>query len=317
MNNINCQTGYELPVIMQLDDMDADHFISYYLENKDRIEDKLMKDGAIKFKGVQIYSLEDFQRVVDSISSKFMNYIDGNSPRTKLSGNVYSSTEYDKAYKITMHNELSYSAKWPNKLFLSCLQPAETGGQTLLADSREILQRINKNIISEINKRGVRYIRNLHAGEGIGPSWQDTFETKDKGQVEAYCKSYSIDFEWSKKDSLKLKQSSKGIIEHRKSGERIWFNQIDQFHPYHLGEEILETLRIMYDSPESFPMYVTFGDGTEIAESVVQEILETIDEVTVAPVWERNELLVIDNELVSHGRNSYTGNRKVVVAMSE
>jgi hypothetical protein len=216
-----------------------------------------------------------------------------------------------------MHNELSYSAKWPGKLYFSCLQPATTGGQTLLADSREILRKMDKDIVAEIRARGITYIRNLHGGDGMGPSWQDTFETDKKEQVGAYCRTHRMDFEWSENGNLRLRQSARGIIPHRTTGEEVWFNQIDQFHPCHLGGEILETIQLLYGSPENFPMYVEFGDGKEIGEALVSEILRTIDTVTMAPAWETNEFLVVDNELVSHGRNKYTGSRKVLVAMSE
>lgn len=306
-----------LPVIIQLDEMEPEEFVFFYINNKGDIDRYLLESGAVKFCGVHIDSLGSFQRIVDSISSKFLSYIDGNSPRIKLSGNVYTSTEYDRTQRITMHNELSYSAKWPNKLFFCCLQPAETGGETLLADSREILMKMDKDIISEIWGKGITYIRNLHGGRGMGPSWQDTFETGDKNQLDGYCRSYDIDFEWGPNDTLRLKQSSKGIIEHRTSKERSWFNQIDQFHPCHLGEEIFEAMKMMYDSPEDFPMYVRFGDGTDISESFIRKVMKTIDENTIAPVWKKNELLVVDNELVSHGRNAYTGDRSVLVAMSE
>jgi hypothetical protein len=307
----------ELPLILPLGDLEPAAFISYYKENETELQDRLLAEGAIKFTGVHIDSLESFQLIVDAISSKFLSYVDGNSPRTKLSGNVYTSTEYDQTQRITMHNELSYSARWPNKLFFSCLQPAATGGETLLADSRVILENMNKDIVAEIRAKGILYIRNLHGGMGMGPSWQDTFEMDDQQQVTAWCKSYGIDHEWGQRGSLKLKQFSKGIIEHRHTGQALWFNQVDQFHPCHLGEEMFEALQLMYDGPENFPMYVTFGDGTPISEAMVQEILTSIDEVTLAPLWQQNELLIVDNERVAHGRNPYTGSRRVLVAMSE
>lgn len=307
-----------LPLIKEVKELTQDEFISYYLKNKDEFDTDLKEYGAIKFRGVLIDSQETFQYIINSISTKFLSYIDGNSPRTKLTGNVYTSTEYDKRQKITMHNELSYSAKWPNKLFFSCLQVAETGGETLLADSRSILRTMNPDIVSEIKTKGIIYVRNLNGGQfGMGPSWQDTFETDDRKQVEKYCASYNINFKWMENDNLRLEQFSKGIIEHRTTKENIWFNQIDQFHPCHLGEEIFESMKILYETPENFPMFVKFGDGTAISEDIVKEILSTIDKVTIAPKWQKNELLIVDNELIAHGRNFYSGDRRVIVAMSE
>lgn len=306
-----------LPLLIDLKDADLVSFISYYLDNKIEIEKQLSRAGAVKFQNVSISSLQDFQDIVNAISNKFLSYVDGNSPRTKLTNNVYTSTEYDNTQKITMHNELSYSARWPNKLFFSCLTPSETGGETLLADSREIVKLMNPEIVDEIQKKGITYIRNLHGGSGMGPSWQDTFETTDEAQVESYCQAYDINYQWHEDGNLRLLQPSKGIINHRITDELVWFNQIDQFHPVHLGEEIYEVMQSTYDSIEDFPMSVRFGDGTKIEEDLVHEILNTIEQVTIAPVWNRNELLIVDNELVSHGRNSFSGERKVLVSMSE
>ena len=176
---------------------------------------------------------------------------------------------------------------------------------------------MNDSIVSEVKERGIMYIRNLHGGVGMGPSWQDTFETEDEKEVENYCGLYSIDYEWGENGMLKVRQPSKGIIKHRESGEEIWFNQIDQFHPLHISEELYEALEAMYGTTEEFPMYVTFGDGKPIEDDMVREIIDTIDTTIISPVWEKNELLIVDNELVSHGRNSFTGSRKVVVSMSE
>ena len=316
MDQINAKQT-ELPLLMHLDTLSPDEFINYYKEHQPDIETDLLNAGAIKFKGINIQSLQDFQHIVDAIASKFLNYIDGNSPRTKLSGNVYTSTEYDKTQRITMHNELSYSAKWPGKLFFSCLTPAETGGETLLADSREILEVMDKDIVEEVETKGIIYIRNLHGGMGVGPSWQDTFETSDKQQLEKYCRAYNITYEWKDGENLKLIQPAKGIIQHRINGDKLWFNQIDQFHPCHLASDVYDMMKSLFDSPEDFPMYVKFGDGSHISEQLIKQVMDAIDKVTLAPKWENNELLIVDNELVTHGRAAFTGERKVLVAMTE
>jgi len=103
---------------------------------------------------------------------------------------------------------------------------------------------------------------------------------------------------------------------HRKTKEMVWFNQIEDFHPYHLGDEIYEVIRSMYDSPLDYPMYVQYGDGTDIEIALIKGIKETIASVTVAPKWNENEFMIIDNEIACHGRNSFTGDRLVLVSMS-
>lgn len=314
---VQSQQDVQLPFSIETGGKNLGEFVAYYRENEREIEALLLEYGALKFKGVPLNSATDFTQVVDAIADQFMNYVDGNSPRTKLNAKVYTSTEYDPSQQITMHNELSYSAQWPGKLFFCCLQAAETGGETLLADSRKILKEMDPNIVDIVKVKGITYIRNLHGGEGFGPSWQDTFETQDPQVLENYCQSLGIDFSWTSKTSLRLIQKSPGIICHRGSGEEVWFNQIDQFHPLHLGEEMRLALEVMYGDPMHFPMYVSFGDGTAIDEVMVKDILDTIKDLTVAPTWAKQELLLVDNERTAHGRNAFTGSRKILVAMAK
>lgn len=307
----------ELPLVIDPGATDPDDFIEFLNSNRQELEDKLCATGAIKFRGVRMGSIENFQKILNSTTKKFLNYIDGNSPRKKLSGNIYTSTEYDKSQKITMHNELSYSHQWPKRLYFCCVTPAGTGGETLLADSREILRRMDKEIVKEVEGRGLQYIRNLHGGRGFGPSWQATFETDDKEQFERYCDSYSIQRKWKKDGSVTVLERSRGIIGHWKTGEKAWFNQIDQFHPWQLGKEVYEAFKLSFEFPMEYPTYVTYGDGGIIDDEVVAEITRTIESVTIAPKWDTDELLIVDNELVAHGRNPFTGERKVLVGMSE
>lgn len=294
-----------------------DDFIAYYVSQSTFIDNLLDSYGAIKFRNVPIASQEEFQSLVNSLSEEFLAYIDGNSPRTKLSDNVYTSTEYDSSKKITMHNELSYSQYWPGKLFFTCLKVAETEGETLLADSREILRRMDKVIVDQVEEKGILYIRNLHAGLGMGPSWQDTFETSDHKVVEGHCRKLGIHYEWGSEQKLHLEHKRDGIIKTRRTSEKSWFNQIDQFHPVHLGAEYYGMIKELFQNPMEYPMYAMFGDKTPMPESMVLEITSVIDSVTVAPAWDTQELLLVDNEMVSHGRNPFTGERKVLVSMSK
>lgn len=305
------------PATIDLGEVDPDEFILFFQENKQEIDKMLCDTGAVKFTGIHIGGIENFKKILDSTSEKFISYIDGNSPRKKLSANIYTSTEYDKTQRITMHNELSFARYWPGKLYFFCVTPAETGGETLIADSREILKRMDKEIVKEIESRGVRYIRNLHGGAGFGRSWQDTFETDDKAQFERYCDHLGIERVWKEDGGVTILERSRGVIEHRKTGQKVWFNQIDQFHPYQLGAEVYEAFKFSFESPMEYPIYVTYGDGGVIEDEVIAEVLKTIDEVTFAPKWQENELMIMDNELAAHGRNPFTGDRTVLVGMSE
>lgn len=306
------------PLIRQLEEKTSiQTFIDWYQDNKLVLEDELLQTGALLFRGVDIDNVASFETVMDAIASKFMAYVDGNSPRTKLSSKVYTSTEYDPAQPITMHNELSYSYKWPAKIFFCCTIPAESGGETPIADCRKILTVMNPDLVEEIERKKIVYIRNLHGGAGLGPSWQDTFETTSKAEVENFCTTANIKYQWKADGGLKLLQPSDGIIRHQITGEKVWFNQIDQFHPSHLNQELYETLMLMYDQQEEeLPMYVSFGDGSKITTAIVHEIAAAMKKTAVATPWRKGDLLMLDNVLTCHGRTPFKGNRKVLVSMS-
>lgn len=295
-----------------------DEFVDWYRKHEDANQQKLLIDGAILIRGLPIGDVEDFEKVIRGISAvEFANYVDGNSPRTKLSPGIYTSTEYDPDSSITLHNELSYTNNWPSKIYFCCIQPSETGGETPIADCRRVLKAMPKEIKEEVEAKGIKYIRNLNSGMGFGPSWQDTFETENADLVEKYCIEGDIQYKWKDNGGLRLEQLRKGIEVHPKTNEKVWFNQIDQFHPCHLNPEVYNTLMELYDGNESeLPMYVTFGDGTEISTEMVDCIRKVIDQESVIFPWQKGDLLVVDNVLVSHGRKPFTGKRKVLVAMS-
>jgi alpha-ketoglutarate-dependent taurine dioxygenase len=309
-------TGYELPLKINFQEgTSVADFVSWMKANEAEVEKKLLQHGAILFRNTGINDVPDFDQVIKDIAGTPLSYVDGFSPRTKLTSSTYTSTEYDADFDITMHNELSYSAKWPSKLFFSCMIPCETGGETTIADCRQILKGFRPQLLQELETKGVRYVRNLHAGGGAGPSWQQTYETESKDDVEKFCTENNVEFIWKKDGGIKLTQLRPAIIEHPVTREKVWFNQVDQFHPSHLDPDIYEALMAMYETEEDMPMYGSFGDATEIGNEKIAEIRETVDRFIVKNRWEKGDLLLVDNILVCHGRSAYTGNRKIVVSM--
>lgn len=282
----------------------------------EQIKKLLLKNGAILFRSFEIDSAEKLDACVNAFPGKSLDYIAGNSPRTKLQDKVYTSTEYPASEFISLHNELSYGNKWPAYLFFCCAVPALKGGSTVLADSRSFLSHLSKDVQQAFRTKGVMYIRNLHGGFGAGTSWQDAFETDEKSVVEDYCRRDDIMFEWNDDDDLRLLQKREGIIRHPESGEEVWFNQADQFHPSTNKPEVYEALMEVYEEdPMSMPQYATFGDGDEIPLSMLEEIREVGKQNMVAPQWEKGDLILVDNVLTAHGRMPFEGPRKILVSM--
>ena len=157
-------------------------------------------------------------------------------------------------------------------------------------------------------------MRRLHAGGGVGLSWQSVFETPDRQAVEAYCREGSIDFEWEQDGSLRTSQVRPGLSTHPRTGARVWFNQADQWHPSNLGGDLSMALRSL-STEDSLPINAYYGDGSPLEPEVLDEVRSVFRRLTVAFPWQAGDVLQIDNMLVAHGRNPYSGPRKVLVAM--
>lgn len=306
-----------VPALIEFEtELTKEKFIEWYLGNQSLIEKQIHSNGALLFRNTGVNEMEDFNYVVDNVTQNLKNYIDGFSPRTKLSSKVYTSTEYDSDYYITMHNELSYSSNWPDKLFFYCLIEPKIGGETPIADCRKVLDKMRPELVELFKEKGVRYIRNIHSGQGSGPSWQETFETENQEDVEHFCRNNDIEFEWRSNGMLRLIQNRPATISHPITQEEVWFNQVDQFHPSHLPEEIVEMLMLINNNEVfDLPMYGCFGDGTPINLSMIQEIRNAADSQRVINKWKKGDFLLVDNILMSHGRMPYEGDRKILVAM--
>ena len=293
-----------------------DELLDYLNREKSLIASLCLEDGGVLFRNFEIDGKDQFLKVKDVFKkSSDLDYVDGNSPRTKLSANVYTSTEYPKEYSISLHNEMSYSNKWPELIFFFCQTPAEEGGETPILDSRYMLTQLSPQIVSDFETHGVTYTRYLSGSKGMGKSWMDTFETNDKETLEKYCKENEIDFFWEG-ENIALSQKGTGILTHPVTGEKVWFNQANQFHPSNLPQDIYKMLRIMHSKNlHRFPHYALYGNGQEIPEDYLEEITRVQFENSIKFPWQKGDLLMLDNMLMAHGRMPFKGERKIYVSM--
>jgi alpha-ketoglutarate-dependent taurine dioxygenase len=259
------------------------------------------------------------RKCIDAFPGNSLRYVDGNSPRTHLKEAVYTSTEYPPELFISMHSELSYASRWPSHLYFCCAVEPKQGGNTLLACNRSILRDLPAGLVDLFRNKGVKYIRNLHNDSGvrIGQSWRATYETSDRSVVEQHCRNNDIQFEWKEDGALRTIQVRKATATHPGTGEEVWFNQADQFHPSTNPPDIYEVIMDLFgDNPADMPHYACFGDDTPIDPGMLDTVRETARKHTAYFPWKAGDFLLVDNMLVSHGRSPFSGPRKILVGMS-
>ncbi|WP_437937125.1 TauD/TfdA family dioxygenase [Sorangium sp. So ce341] len=274
---------------------------------------ELCASGAVLLRGFGWKDAADFSRAVETLSPNIAQFDEESSPRRAVSGSVWTSTEYPAAYPIQFHNEYSYSAAWPMRLFFFCTRPAERGGETPLADSRRVLDRISDGTRARFERSGVLYQRRFSSNLGV--DWRHAFHTDDPGQVSAKCEALGIQATWEGGE-LRTRQSGEAVVRHPQTREQTWFNHAFIFNVRSLEPiELREAL--LLESEDKLLTNTFYGDGEPIEDRVIEELRRAYaDEALLFP-WRAGDLLMIDNMLCSHARSPFRGARQVLTVMTD
>lgn len=278
------------------------------------LAEKLLHHGGILFRGFNLQTPEELEGFVRAVSGESLEYRERSSPRTAVSGNIYTSTDYPPSYPIFLHNESSYQSQWPLRIFFLCAQPAEEGGATPIADCRRVLRHIDPEVRERFARQGWMYVRNF--GDGFGLSWSTVFQTTDKAQVERYCRSHGIEVEWKEGNRLRTRAVRPALVRHPRTGETVWFNHATFFHVSTLDPEVRSGL-LAELGEDDLPANTFYGDGSPIEPEVMDHLRAAYRRETVSFPWRKGDLLMLDNMTVAHGRAPFSGPRRVLVGMSE
>ena len=280
--------------------------------NRHLILTELDAHGAILFRGFGVRSAGELERFIGVTAGAALPYSERSSPRSRVEGNVYTSTDYEASQAIFLHNERSYGLEFPAKIYFCCLRPAESGGETPIADCRRIYRRLRADTIGRFAD-GYLYVR--HYGAGLGMSWQEALQTHRPLAVERYCRDNQIECTWLGGNRLRTVQRRRAIAKHPRTGDMVWFNHLTFFHLTTLPPAILEVLRL--SDPAELPNQTYHADGSDIEEDLLDELRAAYRAETTMFSWQAGDVLMLDNMLVAHGRRPFTGDRKIVVGMAD
>ncbi|MEU9891153.1 TauD/TfdA family dioxygenase [Sphaerisporangium sp. NPDC051017] len=269
--------------------------------------------GAFRLRGT-VTTTQTFGQTVALIAdAPLLEYLNRSTPRSRIKGKVFTSTEYRSDQAIHMHSEQSYAATWPAVLGFWCITPATSRGETPLASTADVLDRLPADLVSRFQAHGVRYDRWYRPGLDV--PWTDTFQTEHRAKVDRLCAETGITTEWHDDGTvLHTVHTAQATHAHPGTGRKVWLNQANLFHPAALPDDIAAAVR---DLPEDhLPRNACFGDGTAIPHSDITTINDTFTACSWAEPWQQGDLLLVDNTAVAHGRRPYQGQRQVLVAMA-
>jgi alpha-ketoglutarate-dependent taurine dioxygenase len=286
--------------------------VPWVKEHRDALLATLHEHGAVTIRGA-VHEPEVLEEITRIVGGDPLSYTERTTPRSTVSGNVYTSTEYPAAQTIPQHNETAYARVVPKWLFFACTTPAAEGGATPLADNAAVLRKLPDDVVGRFRELGVLYTRAYRLGLGL--TWQEVFQTGDRAVAEKYCDDNGIAYEWLDDDAMRTRSRRPAVLTHPVTGEEVWFNQAHLFHVSNLPEDVRGALVEMYEE-QDYPRHAYYGDGTPISDDDLAVIRRAFDECLLARPWERGDLMIIDNLRVSHGRQPFKGERRVLVTMA-
>eukprot|EP01121_Diplochlamys_sp_Union-15-3_P015779 TRINITY_DN5270_c0_g1_i1.p1 TRINITY_DN5270_c0_g1~~TRINITY_DN5270_c0_g1_i1.p1 ORF type:complete len:329 (-),score=63.89 TRINITY_DN5270_c0_g1_i1:86-1072(-) len=310
--------GVVLPLVLVPKDnkCSKEEFLRYVNENKGELEKKLVKHGGLLFRGFPLVNAVDFNDVVEALGCEFEPYYGGGGPRKPIVGNIMTSTESPPHFVIPFHHELAYLTKYPSKLLFFCDTPAKEGGDTPIVRSDRICERILKempDVYEKFKSLKLRYHRVLASKKSSAAtndyqkSWEDIFDTEDKALAESRAKETGADkIKWLDDNSMEVVSVPiDGLKVDPRTNKTIWFNSAVLLHPGVYGKK----------NPKDTGWGTTYGDYSEIDANHMIRVYDIMKEEGVSFKWNKGDLLIIDNYVLLHSRNSFTPPRLLLAAL--
>jgi alpha-ketoglutarate-dependent taurine dioxygenase len=291
--------------------------IAWAASNGNYVGERLLAHGGILFRGFGVETSNEFERFIAAVSGEALEYSERSSPRSRVAAgsNIYTSTDYPASQSIFVHNENSYKRSFNLKIFFFCETPSASGGETPIADCRNVHERIPAEVRNRFVEKKWMYVRNY--GDGFGLDWRTAFQTTDQKAVEDYCRRNGIEAEWTADGRLRTYAVLPAVIEHPHTGETVWFNHATFFHVSTLEPSIQEGLLAGVEKETDLPTNTYYGDGSPIEPESLEVLRDAYRRETVSFPWRRGDILLLDNILAAHGRAPYEGTRRILVGMTE
>ena len=281
--------------------------------HRDWMDAALGQQGGVLLRGFRVQSSADFEACASALCRDVKVHANFFRPGNPTGGNARTAVTYPHVKKIFWHNEDNFShTAWPRLIMFYCATPATEGGETPVADCRSVLDGIDPEIAQEFVRKGVMYVDNIRPE--FGTSWERVFGLSSRAAVEQFCRDRFMAFEWVTDSWLKVRSVRPAVLRHPRTGDRLWFNLV------HLCTAMSPEQRQVWLSAyrlEDLPTTSYYGDGSPIDDAVLRGIQDAFQRAEVVFTWRSGDILILDNMLMAHGRNPFSGAREVYAGLGD
>jgi len=259
-----------------LADIDRNEIIKIF-ENK----------GIILFKNFNI-DKDQIVKFTDLFTLQYAN--DANRREIRFENPKLHNVDAGKM-EMPLHSEASYSPSWPEIVWFYCRLAPKKSGQTTVCDGRSIYKNLSqktKNFFLSnqiVYKLKIPYEKKKNNKNDSEEIKLKPWYIENPGVTDCF-----IDF---KNKEIHLKQKRYAVVETRKSNKVSFSNH----------------LQIILDRDPQVLGW-NLEDGSKIPDDIMSEVKEVSDRLTININWNDNELCMIDNKRMMHGRRAILENEK-------
>lgn len=219
---------------------------------------------------------------------------------------------YPPHLHLLANNEVQYRRSSPRWVLFGCLVAPADGGRVFLHSATAVqreLERLAPDLLARMLEHGLSietgFLEEAHPAKAKNSfqSWQERFETKDRAQALARATAQNDECDtawWGPDDTLMT----------RITLTALWRDE--------RGDGFLRFPRVALDGPtvtngfRRFPL----GNGDVLTPSEEDTVREALLSTREGVRLDRGDLVLFDNLRFGHSRESFSGEREVLVGMA-
>ena len=275
---------------------------------------RLARDhGAVMLRGFNVQNPQHFYEIVTSLGIENMPYLGGAAVRRNIVGDiVFTANESPPSEPIPFHHEMAQVLNPPRYVMFYCEVATTSGGETPLILSELVYEFLCASfpaVCARIEELGVKYTRSMpsedDATSAIGRSWRNTFLVSTAEEAEAKMRSMGHTWEWLPNGDLRTTTSVLPAVRSLPGdgSRRTFFNSI------------VAAFKGWVDSRNDPLKAVQYGDGRPLEPEVLEAVFQFMEREKVATKWAVGDVILIDNFVAMHSRNTYDSPRRVLAAV--
>lgn len=330
-----------LPLIIEASQkVSVDDLEKWIKNNRKYIHEKLNSIGGILFRGFDIKTAHDFEKIAKLIDKNLCTShpFDGGA-RMWLTKYIYEAdiTEYTSApLPVPFHNEDSYIPYLPSTLMFCCIKPAEFGGESIISDCRKVFSSLPLNLQKKYSAKTIKmtfaHSDSLFLVNSCIPKNEEEIKKFAKKYGASNCKRIGEDeteFTFDVPAVIKTKNHKQTSYIGRVHFADYLTFALDIFLSYRSRKKFSHRVMMCwliiqciakhfrdvgasYFKANKRRHWCTFGNNEPIPLSDQIKITFAFWRNSVTFPLESSDILVLNNLLISHGRLPYKGKRIIL-----